>query len=344
MRRCIDLAHNGENHVAPNPMVGALIVYKDKIIGEGYHRSFGEAHAEVNAINSVKHKELLPESTIYVSLEPCSHQGKTPPCSDLIIRNKIKKVVIGSVDPNSLVAGKGIEKLKNAGTEVVVGVLEEDCKILNKRFFTFHKAKRPYIILKWAESADGFMDPERNENAPVGPNWISNPISRKLVHKWRAIEQGILVGTNTVLADNPGLDTRLWPGKSPTRIILDRTLRIPNQLKIYNGKSPTIVYNEIKNMETDQLSFKKIEFNNHQLISILKDLYTQNIQSILVEGGSQVLQSFIDNQLWDEARVFKGTNYFHSGIKAPSLSFSTFKVTQVLEDKLFLYYPRYPKN
>ncbi len=337
MHRCIDLARNGKGQVAPNPMVGSVIVHNGNIIGEGYHMQYGGPHAEVNAINSVVNKTLLPESILYVSLEPCSHMGKTPPCSDLIIEHHIKKVVIGTVDPNSLVAGSGIEKLKRAGVEVVVGVLEDECYELNKRFFTYHKLKRPYIILKWAESRDGYLDIKREAGTPIGPNWISNPISRILVHKWRSVEQSIMVGTNTVIYDDPGLDNRFWPGTSPVRIILDRSGRIQSSARIFDGKVPTLVFTENKKTPSENLEFIHIRFNDNSLSSVLEELYSRNIQSLLVEGGEKLLQSFIKQDLWDEARIFKGIKDFKDGIKAPDLHANYKSFKSILDDSLVIY-------
>lgn len=337
MRRCIDLARNGKGRVSPNPMVGSIVVHNDLIIGEGYHQVYGGPHAEVNAINSVKNKDLLSESTLYVNLEPCSHTGKTPPCSDLIVKHKIKAVVIGSVDPNSLVAGKGIEKLRTAGIHVTNNILVDECAELNKRFFTFHKEKRPFIILKWAQSRDGYIDIKRTAGTPIGPNWISNPLSRMLVHKWRAVEKGIMVGTDTVVYDNPGLDTRYWPGNSPLRIIMDRQGRIPSDSKVFNGKVQTLVFCEEIPPDKENISHVKIDFNKNVLEQVLTHLYKENIQSILVEGGAKLLQSFINSNLWDEARVFKGQNDFKDGIPAPELNASTKSFKQILDDSLIIY-------
>jgi len=337
MHRCIDLARNGKGRVAPNPMVGSVIVHNNNIIGEGYHKNYGGPHAEVNAIRSVHDKSLLPESTMYVSLEPCSHIGKTPPCSDLIIEEKIKKVVIGTIDPNSLVAGKGIEKLKKAGIEVVVNILEQECYQLNKRFFTFHKLKRPYIILKWAQSRDGFLDTIREAGTPIGPNWISNPISQILVHKWRSVEQAIMVGTNTVIYDNPRLNTRLWPGPSPLRIIVDREGKIKNDANVLDGSIPTIVFTTQRFKDSKNLEFIQIDKLNHDLNPILNHLYKRDIQSLIVEGGEQLLQSFIQQKLWDEARIFKGNKDFKNGIKAPDLHATYKSFKNILDDSLVIY-------
>ncbi len=337
MQRCIDLAQNGRGKVAPNPMVGSLVLYKDQILGEGYHKYFGGAHAEVNAINSVIQQELLPQSTLYVSLEPCSHKGKTPPCSDLIIEKNIKKVIVGTVDPNSLVAGKGIEKLRNAGIDVVENILEEECLELNKRFFTYHKLKRPYIILKWAESEDGFIDIKRNQDTPIGPNWISNPVSRMLVHKWRSEEQSIMVGTNTILKDNPGLDTRLWSGKSPLRIVLDRFGRLPMDRKVFDNKVPTLVFSEVAHENSKNLEYVVVDFNQTLLSQVMIELFQREIQSVIIEGGQKLIQSFIEQNLWDEARVFKGEKIFQSGVEAPKIDCANYTASKILNDSIYVY-------
>jgi diaminohydroxyphosphoribosylaminopyrimidine deaminase / 5-amino-6-(5-phosphoribosylamino)uracil reductase len=337
MQRCIDLAQNGRGSVAPNPMVGAVVLHNGEVIGEGYHKFFGGAHAEVNAIRTVINQELLPQCTLFVSLEPCSHKGKTPPCSDLIIEKRIKKVVVGTVDPNSLVAGKGIEKLRNAGIEVVENVLEKECFEFNKRFFTFHKLKRPYLILKWAESKDGYIDIVRQAGTPIGPNWISNQVSRMLVHKWRSEEQSIMVGTNTVAQDNPSLNTRLWPGKSPVRIVLDRNGRLSNECQVFDQNISTLVFTETIQPSKENLEYITIQFTNDLLQQIVNELFAREIQSVIIEGGTMLLQSFIDENLWDEARVFKGTKNFINGIKAPQLNCADFKTTRIFKDTLFHY-------
>lgn len=315
MSRCIQLAQLGLGSVAPNPMVGALLVYKDRIIGEGYHKKYGEWHAEVNCINSVdqENRSLIEKSTMYVSLEPCSHYGKTPPCVDLILKNKIGKVVIGCQDTYKEVAGRGIQKLREAGVNVIVGVLEKECIHLNKKFFTFHQKKRPYIILKWAQTAD----------RKIGTNseriLISNDYSNRLVHKWRSEEAAIMVGTRTALKDNPSLTTRLWKGKNPVRIVPDRDLKLPQDLKLFNQESNTIVINNIKNSVEQNIQYIKIEQNDF-LDKALDLLYDLNIQSILVEGGSKTLQSFIDAGLWDEARIITNKKMsIGNGINAPDL-------------------------
>ena len=317
MRRCIELAKNGLCNVAPNPMVGAVIVCDGRIIGEGYHVRCGEAHAEVNAIRSVKDESLLKRSTIYVSLEPCSHYGKTPPCADLIIEKQIPRIVIGCRDPFSKVAGRGIQKLQNAGREVIVGVLEEECLHLIRRFITFNTLRRPFITLKWAESADRFIDIERIDGNPV---LLSSPLTSMLVHKKRAENTAIMVGRRTALLDNPSLTIRNWYGRNPIRIVLDRNLSLPNDLQIFNGEVPTLVFTEKEHPEEKSVSYITIDFAHNPLNQIMEELYQRNIQSLLVEGGSQLLQSFIDNELWDEAYIEKCPKRLYSGVKAPEIS------------------------
>lgn len=316
MSRCIQLATFGRGDVAPNPMVGALLVYDNKIIGEGYHKKYGEAHAEVNCINSVlpENKILVEKGTLYVSLEPCSHYGKTPPCSDLIIKNKIKKVVIGCKDSYEEVAGRGIQKLQDAGVEVVVGVLENECRELNKRFFCFHEKKGPYVILKWAQSANDKIGASNGERT-----LISNDYSNRMVHKWRSEEAGILIGTNTAMKDDPSLTTRLWEGKNPVRIVIDKDLKLSSKLKVFDGKAPTIFFNKAKNAIDGNLQFVKID-GDRFLEQLLHSLYEKNIQSILVEGGSKTLQTFIDAGLWDEARIITNEEMIiENGIAAPEM-------------------------
>ena len=323
IKRCIELAQNGLGTSYPNPMVGSVIVYNNEIIGEGWHKKAGESHAEVNAINSVKDKSLLSKSTIYVSLEPCSHFGKTPPCCDLIIKNNIPNIVIGTIDPFAKVAGNGIKKLLEAGKNVTVGILENECNELNKRFFTFHTKKRPYIILKWAESADGFIAPSSKDKKK--PVWITNEISRQLVHKWRSEEQAILVGTQTILDDNPSLTTRDWYGKNPIRIVLDQNNKISKENHIFDSQAKTL-----------SISKDKINFNNNIAIEIGNYLYNEEIQSVIIEGGRQTLQTFIDANIWDEARVFRGNTSFENGTKAPKISFKNINKEHILEDELLI--------
>lgn len=314
IRRCIQLARNGMCNAAPNPMVGAVIVHNDRIIGEGYHARCGEGHAEVNAIRSVKDESLLQESTIYVSLEPCSHYGKTPPCADLIIRKGIPRVVVGCVDPFSLVSGRGIQKLKDAGIDVKVGVLEAECRQLIKRFVTFNTQQRPYITLKWAESADGFIDINREEGQPVV---LSTPITLMYVHKQRVEHHAILVGRRTALLDNPSLTTRNWYGKNPVRLVIDKELTLPTSLKLFDGSAPTWIFTAQDKASTSQVTFFKLDFSRSILPQILQKLYENKLQALLVEGGSQLLQSFIDEGLWDEIYTEHSAKVLENGVKGP---------------------------
>lgn len=317
MYRCLELARLGAGRVAPNPMVGCVIVHQGEIIGEGFHRDYGKAHAEVNAINAVKNQELLVESTIYVSLEPCAHRGLTPPCSELIIGKKIPKVVIGTIDPFNAVAGKGIEKLQKAGVTVTTGVLEKECREINKRFITFHEKKRPYVILKWAQTLDGFIDIERTRTNYGQPTWITGDLALRLVHKIRSEENAILVGRKTALKDNPSLTTRHWPGHSPVRLLIDKNLQLPKSLHLFDNSHKTFVFNAKKNSVELNLYFVKIDFEKNIINQITDFLYHEKILSVIVEGGKQLLESFIELDLWDEAHVFTGNKFFSRGIKAP---------------------------
>lgn len=334
IKRCIELAQNGLGTTYPNPMVGSVIVYNGQIIGEGWHKKAGEPHAEVNAVNSVKDKSLLKKATIYVSLEPCSHFGKTPPCCDLIIANEIPNIVIGTVDPNEKVAGKGILKLIEAGRNVTVGVLEDECNELNKRFFTFHQKKRPYIILKWAESQDGFLSPKKVQDQDRKPIWITNQYSRQLVHKWRTEEQAILVGTQTVVDDNPKLNARDWSGNNPVRVILDQNNRISENSFIFDETVKTIIFSKTAKASKENIQFEIVDFEKNSIPQILDVLYQNQIQSIIIEGGKQTLQSFIDENIWDEARIFIGKSVFENGTKAPIISKKNINKTNILTDEL----------
>ncbi|MEO5948221.1 MAG: bifunctional diaminohydroxyphosphoribosylaminopyrimidine deaminase/5-amino-6-(5-phosphoribosylamino)uracil reductase RibD [Chitinophagaceae bacterium] len=350
MQRCLELAKNGAGFVAPNPMVGAVLVYEDRIIGEGWHQQYGEAHAEINCINdaimrlnpeSGRKHTIIEKSTLYVSLEPCAHFGKTPPCADHIIKHKIPKVFIGCRDPFQEVNGKGIQKLKAAGVEVISEVLENECKELNKRFFTFHEKKRPYVILKWAQTSDKFIGAETCERL-----LISNEYSNRLVHQWRSEEASILIGTNTALHDDPELTTRLWEGNSPIRLVLDMNLRLPLHLKLFDRKEKTIVFNALKQEENENLIYYKIEKEKNTVLEIVNALYQLNIQSVIVEGGAKLLQSFIDGALWDEARVISneeparpaGGLIINNGINAPKL-IASIKVNEekILSDRIDYY-------
>ncbi|WP_456422668.1 bifunctional diaminohydroxyphosphoribosylaminopyrimidine deaminase/5-amino-6-(5-phosphoribosylamino)uracil reductase RibD [Lutibacter sp.] len=339
INRCIELAKNGLGATYPNPMVGSVIVLNDTIIGEGWHQKSGEPHAEVNAINSVKNKTLLKEATIYVNLEPCSHYGKTPPCANLIVQKGIKNVVIGSIDTNSKVSGKGVEHLKKHGCNVNVGVLEKECKELNKRFFTFHEKKRPFIILKWAETANGFFDKLRNEVDENTPNWISNQYSQQLVHKMRAKNEAVLVGTTTALNDNPSLNVRSWGGKNPVRVVIDKTLKIPLNYNLFKGSSKVVIFTEEnpKNRIDKHVFFEKIDFSKNIPEQICDILYTHEIQAVIIEGGAKTLQSFMDKNLWDEAFVFIGEVVFKKGLKAPKLKKVPIKIKKISTDTLKVY-------
>lgn len=329
MRRAMELATLGTGSVSPNPLVGSVIVHENNIIGEGYHRRFGEAHAEVNAINAVIEKDKLKESTVYVNLEPCAHYGKTPPCSDLLIKWAVKRVVVANTDPNPKVSGKGLEKLSDAGIEVSVGVLEEEGRELNRRFFCSFNNKRPYIILKWAETIDGFIARENYDS-----KWISNKFSRQLVHKWRSEEDAIMVGKNTAKYDNPGLTVRDWSGRNPVRIVIDHHLALERNLSVFDSSVPTLCYNLIKNAD-DGISYISLPEDNF-LTLMLEDLIKKGINSVIVEGGSKTLQEFIDHNLWDEGRVFISNQKFGKGIAAPDLRGLT--VEELIQgDRLLIY-------
>jgi diaminohydroxyphosphoribosylaminopyrimidine deaminase/5-amino-6-(5-phosphoribosylamino)uracil reductase len=335
INRCLELAKNGLGTTYPNPMVGCVIVHNHTIIGEGWHQKSGEAHAEVKAINSVKEKALLSKSTLYVSLEPCSHFGKTPPCCDLIVKHKIPNVIVGITDPHSKVAGSGIEKLQENGIDVMVGVLEKECYDINKRFFTYHQKKRPYIILKWAESPDGFIAPLTKEKK--SPFWISAVYSRQLVHKWRSEEQSILVGTKTVLDDNPKLDVRDWTGNNPIRIVIDQKNSIGDEHYVKDEKSKTIIITSDSNYKSvKNYIYENAIFNSNLANQIAAIAYKQGIQSILIEGGKKTIQSFIDLNVWDEARVIIGTTPMTKGIEAPIIK-GTYTSTKIKNDQLNLF-------
>ena len=324
IKRCLEIAKNGLGSTRPNPMVGGVIIHNNKVIGEGYTSSYGGNHAEVNVIKSVTNKRLLKESTLYVTLEPCCHFGKTPPCTDFIIKNRISNVVIGCKDDNIKVAGKGIALLQNNGINVTVGVLNEECRIHHKRFFTFHNKKRPYIILKWAETTNGFIAPtNKKEQKPV---WISNTYSRQLTHKWRAEEQAILVGTNTVVQDNPSLTTRDWIGQNPIRVLIDRENKLSKNYNLFNDDAETVV-----------ITKKDIDFSINIAKQICDALYLKNINSVIIEGGRKTLRAFINENLWDEARVFIGNTSFKNGIKAPSISGNLIFKERVSTDILKIY-------
>ena len=316
IRRCIQLAKNGQNNVAPNPMVGAVIVCDGRVIGEGYHVRYGEAHAEVNAIASVKDKSLLKRSTIYVSLEPCSHHGKTPPCADLIIEKEIPRVVVGCQDPFIEVAGRGIRKLREAGREVVVGVLEKECRELISHFITSNTLHRPYIILKWAESADGFLDIDRTDGTPA---ILSTEETAMLVHKKRAEADAIMVGTRTAALDNPSLNVRNWYGKNPIRVVIDRHLTLNHSLHLFDEKTLTLVYTHKQHTDSDLIKYITLDKEKSILSQITYDLHQRKIQTLLVEGGSKLLQSFLNENLWDEIFVEKSQKQLFSGVNSPQV-------------------------
>ncbi|MBX9853236.1 MAG: bifunctional diaminohydroxyphosphoribosylaminopyrimidine deaminase/5-amino-6-(5-phosphoribosylamino)uracil reductase RibD [Cytophagaceae bacterium] len=332
IKRTFDLAENGRGKVSPNPMVGCVIVKNDKIISEGFHQIYGGPHAEVNAINAVNDKEQLKDATLYVNLEPCSHFGKTPPCADLIIQYPFERVVVCNSDPNPLVSGKGIEKIKSAGIKVSEGVLYEEGRKLNARFFTYMEKKRPYVILKWAETEDGFIARE-----DLTSKWISNDLSRKLVHKWRAEEDAIIVGANTVLCDNPRLNVRDWQGKNPLRVFIDNDLKVPSTFNLFDGSQPTVCYNKIKSEKSAGLEYVSLKEGRDGISFILEDLYSRKIQSLIVEGGRKLLTSFIDSGNWDEIRVFKSKNIFEKGIAAPEFKGRLIEEQGIDNDQLLIY-------
>jgi diaminohydroxyphosphoribosylaminopyrimidine deaminase/5-amino-6-(5-phosphoribosylamino)uracil reductase len=342
MRRCLQLAEMAAGDVAPNPMVGAVLVYEGRIIAEGYHQQYGGPHAEVNCIRSVKEEDrsLISQSTLYVSLEPCAHFGKTPPCADLIIQCKIPRVVIGCRDPFKEVDGKGIERLQKAGVDVISDVLEDECRELNKRFFCFHTKQRPYIILKWAQTADGIIG--RNNGQRL---LISNEYSNRMVHQWRSEEMGIMVGTNTSLMDDPELTSRLWPGRNPVRIVIDKQLRLPASLRIFNEKAATIVFNQLKDAHQGNIEYVKIEEKGSFINAVLNSLYERNIQSVIVEGGAHLLQSFINENLWDEARVINNGEWRIENtssvlVKVPQLKNAVLTESRhVFSDTIYYYNP-----
>lgn len=338
MQRCFDLARLGRSDTAPNPMVGSLIVLDNHIIGEGYHQYWGGPHAEVNAIESVRNKSLLKKATLYVNLEPCAHHGKTPPCADLIIAMGIPRVVISTTDPFSEVAGKGIERMRKNGIEVITGVLESEGRWLNRRFFTFHEKRRPYLILKWAQTLDGFIDIHR-EGVQTRPKWITNQMSKVLVHKWRTQESAIMVGTYTAELDNPQLTSRLWEGKQPLRVVTDQHLRLPESLYLFDHSFPTLVFTAKEKQSEDNLTFVRLDYSKDTLPQMMEALYERNILSMIIEGGSSLLSSFISAGLWDEARIFTGNQHFGDGVKAPELPFPERKHELIGDSKISWYYP-----
>lgn len=331
MSRCIQIATNGLGTTYPNPFVGSVIVHNNKIIGEGFTSEYGGPHAEVNAINSVKNPELLKESTLYVTLEPCSHHGKTPPCADLIIKKEIPRVVIGTLDPFSKVNGQGYLRLLKNGVDVTLNILENECLELNKRFLTFHQKKRPYIILKWAQTEDGYMGRDDIQK------WITNQYSKQLVHKWRTEEEAILVGKNTALIDNPQLNSRLWNGKNPLRIAIDKNLAIPRSFHLFDQSQLTVIFNSLEDFEEENLILKKIDFSEKIVPQVIDYLYQKNIQSLIIEGGSDTIQYFIETNLWDEARILSSDTIWNEGILAPRLKGTRIGKYRFLNDELNIF-------
>jgi diaminohydroxyphosphoribosylaminopyrimidine deaminase/5-amino-6-(5-phosphoribosylamino)uracil reductase len=337
MQRCLQLARLGEGYVAPNPMVGSVLVYNDKIIGEGYHRQYGQAHAEVNCINSVQKadRDCISRATLYVSLEPCAHFGKTPPCADFIIASGIKKVVVGCTDPFDEVDGKGIATLRQAGVEVEVNILEEECRALNKRFFTFHQKKRPYVLLKWAQTNDGIIGSDKERLI------ISHPFTNRLVHQWRSSYMGILVGTNTALSDNPKLDSRLAAAPSPARLVIDLDNRLPRTLHVFDNSIRTIIFTYASLVLSDNTEWIQLHKTGDIPQQVVEACYKMNIQSILVEGGARTLQSFIDAGLWDEAIIIQNTTMIAGeGVVAPILKNAKLTATENMETDLISFYKK----
>jgi diaminohydroxyphosphoribosylaminopyrimidine deaminase/5-amino-6-(5-phosphoribosylamino)uracil reductase len=339
MKRCLELAETGIASVSPNPMVGCVIVKDHKIIGEGYHKKIGQAHAEVNAVQAVferygdRANSLLKDAIVYVSLEPCAHFGKTPPCAELLIKHEVKKVVIGNRDPFPDVDGKGMAKLRNAGIEVQQGILENECRQLNRRFFTRIEKQRPYIILKWAQTANGFF-------APLKPakQWISTALAKKMVHKWRTEEDAILVGKQTVIADNPQLTTRDWDGKNPIRLVIDRNLEIPLEKHVFNNAARTIIFNELNTEVIENIQYVQMEDMKYYLPQkIAYQLYLMDIQSVIIEGGANILNQFISARLWDEARVFSSARNWETGVHAPQINGQITGILPINQDKLIIY-------
>jgi len=333
MLRALELAQAGRGLVSPNPMVGSVIVYDGRIIGEGWHKQYGGPHAEVNAVDAVADKNLLEASTIYVNLEPCSHIGKTPPCADMLVTRKLKRVVVANLDTNPLVSGRGVSRLKEAGIDVTTGVLEEAGRELNKRFFTAMEKQRPYIILKWAQTADGFLARDDGDS-----KWISNELSRQLVHKWRTEEDAILVGSGTAMQDNPRLNVRDWSGRNPVRIVIDRSLKLNSKLHVFDGTQKTILYNTLKDGEDKR--YAMIRLNEKDFLKdLVSNLLQQRIQSVIIEGGAQVLNAFMEANLWDEARVFTSDSVFKKGLPAPTPRGNLRKSERILNDTLKYYVP-----
>lgn len=339
LKRCLELAAQAIGHVNPNPMVGCVIVAEGKIIGEGYHQQYGQAHAEPNAVRNVIERfgdeaaDLFKKATAYVNLEPCAHFGKTPPCADLFVKHQLKKVVIGNRDPFDGVDGKGIEKLENAGIEVVSGVLEEECRYFNRRFFTRIEQKRPYIILKWAETANGYFATKDGHQ-----KWISGALAKRLAHQWRTEEDAILIGKQTALMDNPQLTSREFPGKNPIRLVIDKNLQIPLSNNVYNAAAKTIIFNEVKTDVVENIHYIQMEDMHFYLAQkIAFQLYLMDIQSVIIEGGAQILRQFLEAGLWDEARIFTSSNSWHEGVVSPAINGNLVEQTQIQKDQLSIY-------
>lgn len=340
MKRALFLAYKAKGTTRPNPMVGCVIEKDGKIIGEGWHYKAGEPHAEVMAIRSIKNLSELNQSTLYVTLEPCSHHGRTGPCTDLIVEKKIPRVVVGTQDPYERVNAAGIKKLRSSGVEVIEGVLKRECRALNRVFFNFHEKKRPYVILKWAQSRDGFIDASAYEKNTKKIFWISNVYSRQLVHLWRTQEQALLIGTQTAQNDNPRLNVREWHGTNPLRILLDRELRLPYQLNLYDQKQPTLIFTEkTPPKNKDKLRFMQTPFTETALEDLLKKVYNINVQSLIVEGGKRILESFIQKKLWDEARVFTARKELKSGLRAPVIQGKIQEQKNIDDDQLMILTP-----
>jgi diaminohydroxyphosphoribosylaminopyrimidine deaminase/5-amino-6-(5-phosphoribosylamino)uracil reductase len=337
MRRCLELASKGLGSTAPNPMVGCVIVHKERVIGEGFHSVYGGPHAEVMAIKSVSDPSLLSDSILYVNLEPCSHFGKTPPCTSLIIDNNIPVVVIGTPDPNPIVNGNGIQSLKAKGINVMTDVLKTECIDLNKRFFTYHKKKRPYVILKWAQTKDGFIDIDRENHKTGRITWITDEACRRLVHKWRAEEQAILVGSRTVVMDNPQLTTRFWPGKNPLRLVIDREGNLSGNLNILDGSAETVVFTYKPGGDRPNLKYYLLDRKKDVISSVIKFLYVSHIQSLIVEGGRILIEEFLRQEIWDEARAFTGNISFGKGVPAPVIYSEPVEQFEFAESLLKIY-------
>ena len=339
MLRCLELAGMASGYTAPNPLVGAVLVYNNRIIGEGYHRIYGKAHAETVAIDAVKDKSLLKHATLYVNLEPCAHHGNTPPCAQRIVQENIPEVVIGMRDPSAKVSGKGINILLEGGCSIRENVLEPQCKEINRRFIAFHEQKRPYVILKWARTLDGFIDKKRGKDAPIQPNWITNELAKRLVHRWRSQEQSILVGINTVMKDNPRLNVREWQGKDPLRIVIDRDLIIRETLHLIQDPGPAMVFTDEDSdpVKAEKLALYpteiiRVDFHHQVLQQIMNHLYNRNILSLFVEGGAYTISRFMEADLSDEARVFTGNKTFHEGVKAPPMPVRKIHAMESLQD------------